>query len=91
MNDVPPPMLASPIADAVRPLEYASPVRRSRASTWIIGLIVSAAYAFSSGMIAFGMMMSLRNEREAPGFVAVGVFSGIFATGVFVTAWLARR
>ena len=80
-----------PLADAVRPLDYAQTVRRSRLSIVIVGLIISAVYAFSGGMIAFGLMLSLRNDRDAPGFVAVGVASAILATGGFLTAWLARR
>jgi hypothetical protein len=78
-----------PIADAVRPLDYARPARgRSRAATAAIGLTISAAYAFSGGMIAFGMMM---RGHEAPAFVAIGVASAILATGAVVTAWVARR
>lgn len=76
-----------PIADAVRPLEYAPPVAGARRRTWAIGLGVSAAYAFSGGMVAFGMMI---HGSDAAAFVSIGVASAILATGAVVTAVVAR-
>lgn len=92
MSQTPP-----PIADAVRPpefvrpLDYAPSVRSSRTSKLIGGLIISAVYAFSGGMVAFGIMLWLQRDRDAPGFVATGVASAILATGMLITVWVARR
>ena len=86
-----PPPKQPPIADAVRPLDYAPSVARSRLSMLIGGLIISGIYAFSGGMIAFGIMLWLQRDRDAPGFVATGVASAILATGMVITVLLARR
>ena len=90
---IPPPQPSppSPVADPVRPLDYAPPLRRARLSKLIGGLIISAFYAFSGGMIAFGIMLWLQRDRDAPGFVATGVASAILATGMLITVLLARR
>jgi hypothetical protein len=61
--------------------------RRSRpAATHACGLAAKGI-----GVRAAGGTIAHRDLRDAPTFVAIGVFSIVFATGSLVTLWLARR
>ena len=84
---------AVPVARATPapPLDYGRSPTPMRWGLFAIGIVASAMFAFGCAMIAAAVVMVIRNDRDAPPIMAIGVGCNVFGVGVIASTLLARR